>query len=285
MADVTKNWNIIKRLYNNHMTQVEALISDSDGTLLDTVSLIRHGQYETAKQYLVEHGIPDEEIPTYEAYDELLTKTVGGSARDTLERTVRLLYEASPHHLDGMDFEKLHDMLNPVQDRIAKEHIKAYEGLSEFLHGLGEAGIALAIFTSGTPHHIVRNFGVALPELDMEDAHLDTSKSDTDKLRDFEKRFADVFGIPKFTVVTADDTEKHKPEPDSLHLAMNRLGVDSSKAIVLGDHKVDMQTAINAGVEERIGVTHGFDDERTLQAHGATHIANSLSDVAKHLRS
>ena len=265
------------------MTKIEALISDSDGTLLDTVSLIRHGQYEIAKQYLVEHGIPDEEIPSYETYDDSLTKTVGGSARDTLERTVRLLYEASPHHLNGMDFDKLHDMLNPVQDRIAKEHIKAYEGLSDFLHGLGEAGIALAIFTSGTPHHIVRNFGIALPELEMEEVHLDTSKSDEEKLRDFEKRFADVFGISKFVVVTSDDTEKHKPEPDSLHLAMNRLGVDSSQSAVLGDHKVDMQTGVNAGVDKRIGVTHGFDDADTLKLHGATYIANSLSEVTKHL--
>ncbi len=215
---------------------------------------------------------------------KLLTKTVGGSAKDALERTVRLLYEASPHHLEGMDFDKLHSMLNPVQDRIAKEHIKAYEGLSDFLHSLGEAGIDLAIFTSGTPHHIVRNFGIALPELDMEDTHLDKSKSDEEKLRDFEKRFADVFGIPKFTVVTSDDTEKHKPEPDSLHLAMSRLGVDSSKSAVLGDHKVDMQAGINAGVDMRIGVTHGFDDEETLRSHGVTHIANSLSDVNKYLQ-
>ncbi len=56
------------------MTQIQALISDSDGTLLDTVSLIQHGQYETATQYLVEHGIPDEEIPTYETYAETSDK-------------------------------------------------------------------------------------------------------------------------------------------------------------------------------------------------------------------
>ncbi len=183
-----------------------------------------------------------------------------------------------------MDFDKLHDMLNPVQDSIAKEHIKAYEGLSDFLHSLGEAGIALAIFTSGTPHHIVRNFGVALPELGMENAYLDPSKTDREKLSEFETGLSEVFGIPKFTVVTADDTEKHKPEPDSLNLAMSRLGVDKSQVAILGDHKVDMQTAINAGVQNRIGITHGFDDKETLKSHGATHIANSLSDVNKHLQ-
>lgn len=265
------------------MNKIEALISDLDGTLINTVSLIRHGQYETAKQYLLAHGIPDEEVPSYEVYDEILTKTVGGSARDTLERTVRLLYEASPHHLAGMDFDELHAMLNPIQDRLAKKHVKAYEGLSEFLHGLGEADIALAIFTSGTPHHIVRNFGMALPELDMKNVYLDTSKSGTEKLRDFEKRFAGIFGLPKFTVITADDTEKHKPAPDSLNLALNRLGVDSSRAAVLGDHRVDMQAATNAGVESRIGITHGFDNEDTLRFHGATHIAHSLGDVREYL--
>jgi hypothetical protein len=44
----------------------------------------------------------------YDAYEVLLNQTVGGSARDTLEKTVRLLYEQSPHHLDEMDFDELH---------------------------------------------------------------------------------------------------------------------------------------------------------------------------------
>lgn len=261
------------------MPKIEALISDSDGTLLDTVELILHGQYEAAKQYLSRHGLPENEIPDYETYSVLLTQTVGGSARNTLERTVRLLYEASPHHLESMDFDELHDLLNPVQDSLAAEYIKAYEGLSEFLHELGKAGIKLAIFTSGTSHHIVRNFGVALPELEMRDLYKDTAMSDSDKLRLFENRFAQTFGIPEFTVVTAEDTDNHKPEPDSLHLAMSRIQVKPANTAVLGDHKVDMQTAVNAGVEKRIGVTHGFDDEETLKQHGASHIAHTLKDV------
>lgn len=261
----------------------EVLISDSDGTLLDTVSLIRHGQYETAKQYLVEHGIPDEELPTYEIYEALLAQTVGGSAKDTLERTVKLLFQDKSHHLQGMDFNKLHDMLNPVQDRIAKDHIRAYEGLSHFLCCLGDAGISLAIFTSGTPHHIVRNFGIALPELGLENLHLEKSKSDKEKLSEFEKRFSEIFRITNFTVITADDTDKHKPEPDSLYLAVEKLGTDISKAAVLGDHKVDMQTAVNAGVEKRIGITHGFDDEATLKSYGATFIAHSFPEVSAYI--
>lgn len=45
-----------------------------------------------------------------------------------------------------------------------------------------------------------------------------------------------------------------------------------------------MQTGINAGVDIRIGVTHGFDDEETLKSYGATHIANSLYDANRYLQ-
>lgn len=261
------------------MSHIEALISDADGTLVNTVSLIRHGQYETARTYFVKHGIPADEIPDYETYEVLLNQTVGGTARNTLEKTARLLYAESPHHLDGMDFEELHGMLNPVQDRIAVEHVKPYDGLSDTLHKLGAFGIKFAIFTSGTAHHIVRNFGVALPELDLTSLHLNKDISDEDKLGIFVDSVKSQFSIPEFTVVTAHDIEREKPHPDSLILAMQRLGVVPGRSAVLGDHKVDMQTAINAGVINRIGITHGFDDRATLEAAGATQIIDSLEEL------
>lgn len=36
---------------------IEAIISDADGTLVNTLHLIRHGQYETAKAYLAQNGV------------------------------------------------------------------------------------------------------------------------------------------------------------------------------------------------------------------------------------
>lgn len=149
------------------MTKIKAIISDADGTLVNTLHLIRHGQYETAKAYLTEHGIPTSEIPDYDEYQEHLLKVLGGSARETLERAVRLVYVGSPHHLEGMDFDRLHDLLNPIQDKIAPDYVKAFPGLSELLKWMGENQVRLAVFTSGTPHHVVRNFGVALPELGL----------------------------------------------------------------------------------------------------------------------
>src|SRR5690606_29938984 len=108
------------------MSSIKALISDADGTLINTVQLIRHGQYEAAKKYLTKHGIPVDEIPTYETYDALLSQVVGGATRSTTEKTLRLLYSASPHHLDSLNFDELHATLNPIQDKLAPKYVQSY---------------------------------------------------------------------------------------------------------------------------------------------------------------
>ncbi len=135
------------------MSTVEAIISDADGTLVDTVSLIRHGQHETAVTFLEQHDIPASDIPTYGEYEILLNKLVGGSARQTLERTVKALYEDRAHHLEGMDYDRLNSLLDPIQDRLAPEYVKAFPALADTLSQIGNMGIKLAIFSSGTPHH------------------------------------------------------------------------------------------------------------------------------------
>lgn len=261
----------------------EAFLSDADGTLVDTVHLIRHGQYETSKTYLTQAGVDPSAIPSYETYEALLNQVVGGSARDTLERTVRLLYQNQLHHLDGLDFDALHEMLNPIQDKLAPEFVKPYDGLSSFLRRLGETGIKLAVFTSGTPHHVVRNFGVALPELGMVELYKDTSVGDLPKLRFFESEVQRHFAIPEFTVVTCDDVSTHKPDPASLRMAMSRLNVLPSRSAVLGDHIVDMKAGVNAGVPERIGITHGFNGDQALLDAGATRVVHSLDELTSQL--
>lgn len=263
--------------------EVKAIASDADGTLVDTVSLIRHGQHETAVTFLEHHGVPSDDIPSYEDYEVLLNQLVGGSARQTLERTVRALYEDKTHHLDGMDFDELNNLLDPIQDRIAPEHIKAYPGLAQFLSFVGESGIKFGIFTSGTPHHVVRNFGIALGDSigDYQSLYKDKSVSDGEKLDLFTQRLEDVFHIPQLIVVTCDDVPsgETKPHPRTIQLAMERLGVKPENTLALGDHAVDMQTAANADVANRVGITHGFDDRPALVSAGATRAVDSLGEL------
>jgi pyrophosphatase PpaX len=50
------------------------------------------------------------------------------------------------------------------------------------------------------------------------------------------------------TVVTGDDTERHKPEPDPLLLALERLGAGAGSAVYVGDSPFDIRAAKAAGV-------------------------------------
>ena len=160
------------------MNRAQYILSDADGTLVDTISLIRHGQFEVARAYLEKRNVPDEHIPDYDRYQAVLNAVVGGSARETLERTVRLLYQDTPEFLQGINYEELYDMLNPLQDRLAPSYVTAFSGLTKFLTWIGDGGRSLAILTSGTSHHVVRNFGIALPEIGLSKLYLRTDMSD-----------------------------------------------------------------------------------------------------------
>ncbi len=58
------------------------------------------------------------------------------------------------------------------------------------------------------------------------------------------------------TVVTGDDVERHKPEPDGLLLALERLGSAPHEAVYVGDAPFDIQAA-HAGGLGSIAVTWG----------------------------
>jgi pyrophosphatase PpaX len=58
------------------------------------------------------------------------------------------------------------------------------------------------------------------------------------------------------TIVAGDDTRVHKPHPDPLLLALERLAATPDEAAYVGDSPYDMQAAKAAGVHA-IGVTWG----------------------------
>ena len=51
------------------------------------------------------------------------------------------------------------------------------------------------------------------------------------------------------TAVTASDTEAHKPAPDPILLAMEKLHADPSNTVYIGDMKTDLQAAHAAGTK------------------------------------
>jgi pyrophosphatase PpaX len=66
-------------------------------------------------------------------------------------------------------------------------------------------------------------------------------------------------------VVGGDETERHKPDPAPLELALARLGATATEAAYVGDSPFDMQAARAAGLYA-VGVSWGRIHERDALA-------------------
>ncbi len=51
------------------------------------------------------------------------------------------------------------------------------------------------------------------------------------------------------SIITCDDTDKHKPDPEPINIALERLKSSPNEAIMVGDSMFDILCAKNAGVK------------------------------------
>ena len=71
------------------------------------------------------------------------------------------------------------------------------------------------------------------------------------------------------SIICAEDTEKHKPEPEPALLALKQLGIKPEHAIMVGDSPYDIACGNSAGCKTA-AVTWGMGDEETLISAKAT---------------
>ena len=79
-------------------------------------------------------------------------------------------------------------------------------------------------------------------------------------------------------VVGIDHTKTHKPEPEPVFLALDRLGAKPANAWFIGDSPYDVLAGRAAGVRT-IGVLSGPYDRAALSAANPTHIVTALTDI------
>ncbi|MBE8540164.1 HAD-IA family hydrolase [Geoglobus acetivorans] len=106
-----------------------------------------------------------------------------------------------------------------IYERVKLESIEPYPGVGETLERLKKMGLKLAVVTDAMNGHAVGRLKKA--------------------------------GILHYfdVVVSSDMTGKRKPEPDSIILALNRLGVKAEEAVIVGD---SLRRDIEAG--KRLGM-------------------------------
>lgn len=211
--------------------QIRALVFDSDGTLLDTRKLIVEG-YKTV---LNNHGLG------HLANESYIIKRLGKPVKETYQQLL------AGHH-SNLSTDQLAKEHDAVQDTLT-DFIKPYTGLAELLGHWKSLGIKLCIFTSGSMHHIRRNFTAA-------------------GIPDVESLFD--------AIITADDQVARKPHPDTILELLRRVDVPSHYAVVVGDHMYDAIGGKHAKARLTVGMLHGFGESEELLRAGADVLVNDL---------
>lgn len=132
--------------------------------------------------------------------------------------------------------------------------ISVFPGIVELLKQLKEKGYKTGVVTSRMLH---------------------TTKQGLDKF-DLNQYF-DV-------VVTCDDTTKHKPDPEPVNIALEKLNAKPEEAIMLGDSMFDILCARNAGVKSvLVGWALPVSEEEKNGPNAADYTIEKAEDLFEHL--
>jgi pyrophosphatase PpaX len=77
-------------------------------------------------------------------------------------------------------------------------------------------------------------------------------------------------------VIGGLDVENHKPKPDPVLLALEKIDVIPDQALMVGDLAVDILSGKAAGVRATVGLTYGFGSRKMLKEAGADYLLDSL---------
>ena len=119
----------------------------------------------------------------------------------------------------GVDPEEAANVYRDYQKLKADELVKVFDGIPELLEALKQAGYRIAIVTSRT--------------------------------RESAERYLDMLGLGDYfeDMVSCEDTNIHKPNPEPILLCLKKLGISRDEAIMVGDSPFDIKCANNAEVK------------------------------------
>ena len=83
-------------------------------------------------------------------------------------------------------------------------------------------------------------------------------------------------------LITPSECSASKPSPRPLELALERISVDASQALYLGDHEIDVQAAKNAGCRSALAKWNNCTKtEMIIQEFCPDYVLSSLNELKK----
>jgi pyrophosphatase PpaX len=167
-----------------------------------------------------------------------------GVLREGIGRSLRAQMEA----LDAERAQDLYDAYRAYNHRVHDDHVRAFPGMLELCRRLRDRGVPVAVATSKSADTVNMAFRL-VPLEQLLDA-----------------------------VVTSDMTQRHKPDPAPIRLALELLGAEPAGACYVGDAPADIHAARAAGVSA-VAVTWGAFDESRLRGEHPDAVATTPEEL------
>lgn len=163
----------------------------------------------------------------------------------------KLLERSAPKEISLDELDNIHKIFTEHYTIHCKDNTKPYDGIIDVIKALRQAGVKTAVVSNKA------DYAVQL-----------LCKQYFDGLFDMK--------------VGAKDNVNKKPAPDSVNTVLDKLGIDRTKSVYIGDSDVDIATAKNADMD-CICVDWGFRDAELLKENGATVIVSSPVELLRKL--
>lgn len=179
----------------------------------------------------------------FPTHDYATYKTfVGRGVRTLVEKSLPL------ENRDAKEIEKNFDRMMQIYDENCIVKTCLYPGIKDLLDALSERGIKISVFSNKANELTQKVVKVLLADWKLE------------------------------YVLGAGGDIPRKPDPKGAILISEKMGIDPSELMYIGDSGVDMATAQNSGMHA-VGVLWGFRDMEELLTNGAQTILEKPMDL------
>ncbi len=104
----------------------------------------------------------------------------------------------------------------------------------------------------------------------------------TSRIHESAVRGLDHFGLTEYfgSIITADSTNKHKPDPTSAYMALESLGGTSKETVFVGDSPYDVLCAKNAGMVS-VAVSWSALPKEMYMQHNPDYVVDTMEELVE----
>ena len=162
--------------------------------------------------------------------------------------TLRRMFEELTGSSDDVLYNRFRSLFNERAEEVVTKHTVIYDGVIPLLTELTHQEKQLGIVSTKHSHRLMEIF----TKFDMQ------------------KYFNVILG--------GENVQNHKPHPEGLHLALERLSIEPHEALYVGDTILDAAAARSAGVSF-VAVTTGTTPAESFMPFSPIAIVDSVSDL------